>query len=194
MIQRLAMAAAIALLASGPAAAQFGNSGFLAPDTKFEKPGIPASHQTNNADIVFAQLLGEGGLAEVQLGQLAREKSHSKSVEDFAERMVRDHTTANEELQELAKAAGILLPSDVNAEHKAVRERLDKMEAAAFDSVYIAGQVVDHIKAAQLLAWEIDAGQNASLQRFAAATLPTVLSHLKMAQDLLVETRLLAAR
>ena len=46
------------------------------------------------------------------------------------------------------------------------------------------GQVVDHQKTAQLLDWEIDAGQNAALQRFAAETLPTVLEHLGMARGI----------
>jgi putative membrane protein len=36
----------------------------------------------------------------------------------------------------------------------------------------------------QLLQWEIAAGQDANLQRYAAATLPTVLQHLQTLQHL----------
>src|SRR4051812_36152999 len=158
MMHNIAVAAALALLAASPAAAQFGNSGFLAPDTKFEKPGTPAPHQTNNTDVLFAQLMAEGGLAEVEFGRLAPTKSHNKDIEDFAGRMVRDHAAANQTLQDLAKQAGIPLPTDLAPEHRKMREDLTGMEGAAFDSAYIAGQVVDHIKAAQLLAWEIDSG------------------------------------
>lgn len=193
-MQRLAIVTAAALLGAAPAAAQFGNSGFLAPDTKFDRPGVPAPHQINNTDVLFAQLLSEGGMAEVELAQLAPGKSHTKAIEDFAARMVRDHTKANQELEDLAKAAGIALPDELSGEHKKMRASLDKMEGPQFDAAYIAGQVVDHVKAAQLLAWEIDSGEDAALQKFAAATLPTVLEHLGVAQDLLIQTRQLAAK
>jgi putative membrane protein len=43
---------------------------------------------------------------------------------------------------------------------------------------------VDHQKTVQLLQWEISFGQNADLQKFAADTLPTVLRHLELAQQL----------
>ena len=60
-------------LASGLAAlpvaatAQMGNPGFMAPDTRTDESGMPAADQKNAADILFVQLLGEGGLAEVAL-------------------------------------------------------------------------------------------------------------------------------
>ena len=38
--------------------------------------------------------------------------------------------------------------------------------------------------AAQLLEWEINGGQNAPLQGFAAETLPAVLEHLAMARSI----------
>jgi putative membrane protein len=39
----------------------------------------------------------------------------------------------------------------------------------------------------QLLTWEIGSGQDAEIQRFAAAIMPTVVRHLEMARDLTVE-------
>ena len=86
------------------------------------------------------------------------------------------------ELAGIAEEAGIPVPDALNAEHAAMRDRLEGMDAAAFDLAYMRGQVVDHQKTAQLLVWEIGQGQNAELQRFAAETLPTVLEHLGMAR------------
>jgi len=190
----MVIAAALPLLAVPPALAQFGNSGFLAPDTKMEKPGVPAPHQPNNTDVLFVMLVGEGGLAEVSLGNIVKERSRSDAIEVFAARMVSDHSKANDRLKSLAESAGLAMPSELNAEHKDMQAKLEKMEGAEFDLAYISGQVVDHVKAAQLLAWEIDQGQDAALQKFAAETLPTVLEHLRMAQDLLMEARPLARK
>src|SRR3954470_1180607 len=93
------------VLAAQPAAAQMGNPGFMAPGTKLEPSGIPAPHQPNNDDRLFVQLVGEGGLAEVALAELAADKASTDSVKDFAERMHADHGAANEKLASLAKAA-----------------------------------------------------------------------------------------
>jgi putative membrane protein len=45
-------------------------------------------------------------------------------------------------------------------------------------------QVTDHQKTVQLLLWVIASGENADLQRFASDTLPGVLHHLQLSQDL----------
>jgi len=174
-------------LAAQPAAAQMGNPGFMAPGTKLEPSGIPAPHQPNNDDRLFVQLVGEGGLAEVALAELAATKATTDSVKDFANRMRADHGAANEKLASLAKAVGVDPPSELNGEHQAMKHDLEGMAAADFELTYMRGQVVDHQKTAQLLAWEIGSGQEPDLQRFAASALPTVLEHLSMARSIVDE-------
>ena len=104
------------------AAAQMGNPGFMAPDTRTDESGMPAADQKNAADILFVQLLGEGGLAEVEFGELAVEKAGAPAVKAFAERMVADHGAANTKLAAIAEDAEIAVPAELNAEHAAMRE------------------------------------------------------------------------
>jgi putative membrane protein len=179
----IAVALAAAVL-PGLALAQIGNPGFMAPDTRFETPGVPAPNQRNAADTLFAQLAAEGGKAEVAFGELAAEKAQADSVSEFANRMAKDHSAANEDLAAIAEKGKIPLPDELNAEHQAMLERLRGLEPAAFDLAYMRGQVVDHQKTVVLLTWEINAGQDAELQRFASAKLPTILGHLHMAQGI----------
>jgi len=176
----------IILMAMVPtsALAQMGNPAGFAPDTRMQEPGVPAAHQTNNQDRLFAKLMAAGGLAEVDLGKLAGTKAANASVKEFAEAMVRDHSDANSKLKTLADAAKIPLPNILDADHKAIRQKLDTAEGRAFDVAYIDSQIIDHQKAAQLLTWEIGSGQDAQLQQYAAATLPTVMTHLRMAQNI----------
>jgi len=171
-------------LAAQQAAAQMGNPGFMAPGTQIELSGIPAPHQPNNDDRLFVLLVGEGGLAEVALAELAASKASTDSVKDFAKRMRTDHSTANEKLASLAKAAGVDPPTQLNGEHQAMKHDLEGMDVSDFELSYMRGQVVDHQKTAQLLAWEIGAGQEPGLQRFAASVLPTVLDHLSVARGI----------
>ena len=167
--------------------AQIGNPGFMAPDTRFDAEGMPEPNQPNANDILFAQLVAEGGMAEVALAELAAERAEAEAVTDFANRMIEDHSAANDELAGLGEASGIPLPDGLNAEHQAMRDELEGMKGAEFDLAYMRGQIVDHQKTTQLLMWEITAGQDADLQRFAAATLPTILDHLRAAQEIVTD-------
>lgn len=172
------------MLLSGSAVAQIGNPAGMGVDTKMSKPGVPAPHQTNNQDRLFAQLVTAGGLAEVELGNLASGKAKADAVKQFAEMMVRDHKNANGKLKDLADAAKIPLQTGLDPDHQVVRDHLDKLNDEAFDVAYIKAQIVDHQKTAQLLAWEISLGEDGEMQRLAALMLPTVLDHLRRAQEI----------
>ncbi|MCC2610989.1 DUF4142 domain-containing protein [Neorhizobium petrolearium] len=172
------------MLLSGSAVAQIGNPAGMGVDTKMSKPGVPAPHQTNNQDRLFAQLMTAGGLAEVELGNLASGKAKADAVKQFAEVMVRDHKDANSKLKDLADAAKIPLQTGLDPDHQVVRDHLDKLNDEAFDVAYIKAQIVDHQKTAQLLAWEISLGEDGEMQRLAASMLPTVLDHLRRAQEI----------
>jgi putative membrane protein len=184
---RYAIVVGIAGLTATSAVARMGNPGFWGADTRMEKPGVPAPHQTNNTDRLFAQLAAAGGMAEVEFAKMTLQKSKAKSVKDFADMMTKDHGAANDKLRELAEAAKIPLPEDVTPDHKEARKRLDGLEGAAYDVAYIKNQIVDHQKTALLLQWEINSGEDAQLQRFAADTLPKVLHHLQAAQTIHAE-------
>ncbi|MBB3592150.1 putative membrane protein [Rhizobium sp. BK529] len=166
------------------AAAQMGNPAGMGVDTRMSRPGVPAPHQTNNQDRLFAQLAAAGGLAEVELGKLGGEKAKADAVRRFAEMMVRDHSDANAKLKDLADAAKIPIPDQLDAEHSIVRDRLQRLNGDDFDAAYVKSQIVDHQKTAQLLSWEISMREDADMQRLAAALLPKVLEHLRMAQEL----------
>jgi putative membrane protein len=184
---RVVVTMCVLVLFPASLSAQIGNPAGMAPDTKMEKPGVPAANQTNYQDRLFAQLATVGGIAEVEFGQLAEEKADDDRVRQFAGRMVNDHGRANEELKSIADKSKTPLPTELGPDQKAVRADLEKREGVEFDLAYMTGQIVDHQKIAQLLAWEIGSGQDAELQRFAARTLPTVLEHLDMAKQIHAE-------
>jgi putative membrane protein len=175
------------VLLAAPAWAQIGNPAGVEPGTPESAPGTPAPHQANTQDRLFARLTAAGGMAEVALGQLADQKANHRSVKEFGRRMVQDHQKAGDQLKSLAKQANIPLPADLDADHQPTRAELERLSGAAFDSAYMQAQIVDHQKTVALLLYEISLGQDAPLQQFAAATLPTVLAHLQMARSVMAE-------
>jgi predicted outer membrane protein len=68
------------------------------------------------ADTRFMKAAAEGGLAEVALGQLAVEKASSGDVKKFGQRMVDDHSKANEQLKQLAAQKNVRLLASCRAD------------------------------------------------------------------------------
>jgi putative membrane protein len=182
----LAAISMLAVVAAAPASSQTGagNPAAVAPGTPRSAPGMPAPNQPNQNDRLFVYEATIGGRAEVEFGQLAEQKGRAQSVKEFGHKMAADHGQANQQLAQLAQAANIPQPGDLDEEHKAVRALLDKSSGAEFDLAYIRGQISDHQKTAQLLEWEIGSGQDPQLKGFASQILPVVLRHLQMATAL----------
>src|SRR3954471_2797640 len=95
-------------------------------------------------DAAFAKEAAVGGMAEVELGNLGRERASSADVKQFADRMVTDHSKANDELKQWAQQKSVTLPSELDAKHKATRDRLGKLSGAAFDKAYMHEMLMDH--------------------------------------------------
>jgi putative membrane protein len=148
-----------------------------------DKQNAGAANRMTASDSTFATKAAEGGLAEVQLGNLAKEHAASADVKTFAERMVTDHTKANEELTKIVGGKGITLPTSMNSKDQATYDRLAKLNGAAFDHAYMASMVSDHRTDVNEFKHEADKGTDSDLKSFAAKTLPTLQEHLTMAQN-----------
>jgi putative membrane protein len=139
----------------------------------------------SSMDKKFMMEAAMGGKAEVALAQLALQRSSSDSVKQYAQQMIDDHTKANDELMQVASTKGITLPTEPDANHKAMLAKMQTLSGAQFDSMYIkmAG-VKDHEKMDKLFMGESSKGKDADAKAFAAKTLPTVEAHLRMARDM----------
>ena len=60
--------------------------------------------------------------------------------------MVRDHSAANKQLEELIGPTGLTLPKELDPEHKAEIEQLAKLRGREFDLAYLRGQGMEAAK------------------------------------------------
>jgi len=173
--RRCAFGAAIALAFGLAAFAQEGNA---APSRANAPDGGSAT-----SDQTFLKGAVEGGLAEVELGQLAVEKSSNEDVKSFAQHMVEDHGKANEDLKQLASQKGVSLPSEPSAKQKANKERLSKLSGDEFDRAYMSDMLKDHRTDIAAFEQESDSGMDSDIKKFASQALPTLREHLKQAES-----------
>lgn len=140
---------------------------------------------TMMSDTDFAKAAAEGGLAEVKLGELAEDKATSKTVKDLGQRMVDDHTKADDNLKTVAAKDNISIPSQMNARDQATYSRLSQLSGTAFDRAYARDMVRDHETDIAVFRHEANDGKDATIKSFAAQTLPTLEDHLKEARQVL---------
>jgi putative membrane protein len=123
------------------------------------QPGMPARGVLNNDDRLFIREITIGNRGEIEAGTLAGQKGQNRSIIGFGRRMTIDHRQADQRLADIARLVGVPLPNQPDLEHRDMRAQLEHASGAAFDIVYIRGQITGHQKAVQLLEWEIGSGE-----------------------------------
>jgi putative membrane protein len=125
-----------------------------------------------------------GGMMEVELGRMATQQGMSEAVKQFGQRMVDDHSKANQELMSLAQSKGITLPTTMDDKHHKDMQKLSAMSGADFDRAYSKMMQSDHKKDVSEFEKQSTRGTDPDLKAFAAKTLPTLQEHLQMANAL----------
>lgn len=138
------------------------------------------SNSVSSADKEFMMKAAQGGMMEVQLGQMAASKAQRADVKAFGQKMVEDHSNANTELKSLAAKKSVTLPTEVSAKQKEDMDKLSKLSGAEFDKEYVMMMVADHEKDVADFEKQSTGAEDADLKAFAAKTLPTLKSHLEI--------------
>jgi putative membrane protein len=153
--------------------------------------GVTEAEQTSGhlsaSDAKFVRTAAQSGMAEVRMGQLIAESAQSKSLREFGQRLVTDHTKANTELTQIAAQKGVNPPSQAANKHEKMLDQLSKLKGTEFDRAAQKHAVMHHQEDVQLFEKASQNLQDAELKAFASKTLPTLKEHLEMAKNLKVE-------
>jgi putative membrane protein len=144
----------------------------------------PPDGGTQLQDKMFLQKASEGGMAEVQLGQLAAEKGNSGEVKQFGQKMVEDHTRLNEQMKPIAGTLGVDAPKHLNKVDQAEYDKLSGLSGDAFDHEYITDMVKDHRKDLHEFRREETATSNPELKQAVGQAEQVISQHLSMIQGI----------
>lgn len=117
---------------------------------------------------------------EIQLSKLALEKGVTGMVKDHANKMITDHTKSTADLKPIAQKKGVTLPTDMDAEHKAIAAQMQNLSGKEFETKYMAQMLLDHQKTVNTMVAHKQMTQDADLQGFITKTTPVVQAHLAM--------------
>jgi putative membrane protein len=146
--------------------------------------GVAAAQGVGEADRDFMRNAAIGGQAEVELGNLAVQRASRPTVKEFGAKMVKDHGAANGELATLARAKGVELPTTLDADHRALRDRLSAMQGAEFDRMYMQEMVKDHTQDVAEFEQAARSASDPDVRAWAASKVPTLREHLALARDI----------
>lgn len=135
-------------------------------------------------DKVFVRQALQGGMAEVELGQLALEKSSNEDVKQFAQKMVDDHTKLGEQMKQVAQQLGVKPPDKLSSKDKATMAKLQALNGDAFDKAYIKDMVKDHQQDAKEFKREAQNTSNPALQDVVPQGAQMIDQHLQMIEQI----------
>lgn len=133
-------------------------------------------------DADFVVNAADGGMLEVQLGQLAQTNGMSNDIKELGKHMTEQHTEANEELKKLAATKNITIGTILSDKAQGRYNDLAKKNGADFDKAYAEMMVKDHKDDLDEFQKESADGKDADIRSWAKGMLTVLQDHLHMAE------------
>lgn len=135
-------------------------------------------------DKEFARDALEGGMAEVQFGQMAAQKGTSPDVKEFGQKMVDDHTKLGDQLKPVAQQMGVNPPKGLSKKDQSLMAKLEGLSGTDFDNAYIQAMVKDHKKDLSDFRQEAENTQNPVMKNTAQQGEQVIDEHLHMIEQI----------
>ncbi|MEZ5317835.1 MAG: DUF4142 domain-containing protein [Vicinamibacterales bacterium] len=132
-------------------------------------------------DPAFVNDVATAGDKEIEMARIAQQRAVAPDVQGFADRMIRDHQQASEELRQALTGTSVVLTVDTDAIQTAGHTLAD-LSGAEFDRAYMDMMVTDHERAVALVEAKANGSGNAAVKQWAAKVLPTLKEHLQQAK------------
>ena len=151
-------------------------------------PPAAAAPAINDAQI--AHIAVTANALDSAAGELAKQKGTAKTVKDFAQTMITDHSGVNKQAVALATKLNVTPEdNDVSRQLKsgadATAASLNGLSGAAFDKAYIDNEVTYHQAVLDALDKTLIPGaQNAELKGLLTKVRPAIAAHLDRAKGI----------
>ncbi len=133
---------------------------------------------------MFLRKVSEGGMAQVQLGQLASQKAGSEDVKKLGQKMVADHTSLNSQMGPLAQEVGLKAPTRLNRMDQEEYEKLNGLSGVEFDKEYLMFLTRDHRKDLRAFKQEEESTTDPALKEAVIEGEKMIAGHLRTIEKL----------
>jgi putative membrane protein len=197
--------AGVALLSAPSVIAQTGRPSSPSQTAPTPQPGVSPMDQAVNAgqdptstaalaDKAFVRKALQGGMTEVQLGQLALQKSNNDDVKQFAQKMIDDHTKLGDEMKQVGQQMGIRAPDSPSSKDKSAMAKMQALNGDEFDKAYIKDMVKDHQQDAKDFKQEAQTTTNPALKSVVVQGQQVIDEHLQLIQQIAQKNNVVASK
>lgn len=183
-MRTIALCSALALAFAAPSLAQSQPEEIEPAAGTETAPEAGASANAEQAQmtdaVTFARTAAASNRFEIESSGMALQQDISSEVQEFAQRMIEDHTQAGQTLQDILGEEELGL----DEEHAVKLTSLQEASPEEFEQLYVDMQVKAHEQAAALFEGFAENGDNPELQAFAEQTLPTLREHKDMIDEI----------
>ncbi len=155
--------------------------------------GAARAQGAGPTDPQIAAIVVTANQVDIDAGKLAKARSRTKDIQEFAERMITDHTGVNKAATDLVTKLHVTPEPNPTSEslQKGGDENLaalKKLHGRAFDKAYIDHEVAYHEAVLQAMDQTlIPSAQNAELKALLVKVRPAFVAHLEHAKKLQAE-------
>lgn len=142
------------------------------------------SRRLSDQDREFVLQAQPMNIAEVKLGELARDYAWHNDVKQLGRKLMQDHNEANRKLAEMARNAGIGTSDQMDLQHQQIEDRLLELEGDEFDREFLRAQLNDHQRMISLFEREASEGEDPDIRKFAQGHVPVLQQHMRQIQGM----------
>jgi putative membrane protein len=147
-------------------------------DTQNEYNFETNSKENDAAFLVNAAAIN---INEIELAQLAQQKSSNDDLKGFARMLDTDHQASIKEIKNIANTKSVVIPTSMTDEGKTNFKNLTNLSNVDFDKTYTNLMVKAHQDAIVLFDKESTESKDKAIKTLALATLPKLRQHLDIA-------------
>lgn len=150
-----------------------------------ETPGARiAGEPISPGDSGALKEVAKDSVKEVQLGDMAAERSGSAEIKRFGGRIASDHRQLNQEIFSLGERKGVSIPQRLELSDRRSLDEFADMQSSEFDESWIKGVIEHHRDVIDKLQRQAREAQDADIRSLASRALPTEQEHLRRAEEL----------
>jgi putative membrane protein len=171
-----------AMLAAPNAVAQVTSSPD-APPSPWPTVGRDSGFGGTGADTAYIRQTIRGNFSEVGLGRLAESRAADSVVKEFAERMISEHNSMNEQWADLARDNDMKVTLEFSSAGRQSGERLRGLSGAAFDQAYMTEMIRLHEQDLAAFRGMAASARSPEVRKLANSAMSSILEHLILARQ-----------
>lgn len=180
MMRAMGFAMGVTFCVCGVASAQMHGAGGGTGEQAAQLPTSPNEVAKGpDADKAFLKKAMEANIAEIQMAQLALEKSSDDQVRHFALQMQDDHGKLQDELKQVAGQLNVPVPAEPSKGAAKSMEKMKALSGDAFDQAYIKDMIKAHKEDSKAYKDEVRNTTSPQLKEMMTRDDQTIESHLQ---------------